>query len=42
MLQKWLLRKSTDLTCWRHADLCKDNTIDVFDLVLLRQKLLEK
>lgn len=42
MLQKWLLHKSTELTCWRHADLCRDNIIDVFDMVLLRQKLLGK
>lgn len=37
MLQKWLLCESNELTCWRNADLCKDHTIDVFDLGLLKR-----
>ena len=42
MLQKWLLAESNKLTCWRHADICKDNTIDAFDLCLLKRMLIEQ
>lgn len=41
MLQKWLLC-ADKITCWRNADICKDNRIDAFDLVLLRKLLLNK
>ena len=40
MLQKWLLGAG-ELTCWQNADLCKDNIIDVFDLCVMKRKLLE-
>ncbi len=39
MLQKWLLGASDNLTCWRNADVCKDNIIDVFDLCILRDMI---
>ncbi len=42
MLQKWLLCESKELTCWRHADICKDNVIDAFDLCLLKRMLVEQ
>ncbi len=42
MLQKWLLGESSKLTCWRHADICKDNRIDVFDLCLLKRMIVEQ
>ena len=40
MLQKWLLNTG-DLTNWRNVDLCEDNHINVFDLILLKRRLLE-
>ncbi len=40
MLQKWLV-KSGDLTCWQNADLCEDGKINVFDLCLLKRKVME-
>ncbi|MBR3631341.1 MAG: carbohydrate-binding protein, partial [Oscillospiraceae bacterium] len=42
MLQKWVLGVSHQLNCWRHADLNKDNVIDIFDLALLKQMLLKR
>ena len=42
MLQKWLICESDKLTCWRHADICKDNRIDVFDLCMLKNMLVKK
>lgn len=42
MLQKWILGKSNQLTCWRHADICKDNIIDSIDLALLRRMLIKQ
>ena len=39
MLQKWLLCAGP-LDCWQAVDLCKDNRIDVFDLVLLKRMIL--
>ena len=39
MLQKWLLGASDNLTCWRNADVCKDNIIDVFDLCILKDMI---
>ena len=41
MLQKWLIRASDELTSWRNADLCKDNKINTFDLILLKQLIVE-
>ena len=41
-MQKWLLGSSdTKLSDWKAADIYKDNTIDSFDLVMLRKKLIE-
>ncbi|MDE6835146.1 MAG: InlB B-repeat-containing protein [Ruminococcus sp.] len=40
MLQKWLLGSGT-LTNWKNADLCEDGKIDVFDLVTMRQLLIQ-
>lgn len=39
MLQKWILGAG-DLTCWQNVDLCQNNQIDVFDLVMLKRMLL--
>lgn len=41
MLQNWLL-SSDKLTYWQHCDLCEDGVINIFDLVLMKQKLLKK
>lgn len=40
-LKKWLMG-SGELECWQNADFNNDNKIDVFDLVLMKQSLLEK
>ena len=41
LLQKWLLAApDAKLTNWKAADLCKDDTIDVFDLIQLKKALL--
>ena len=42
MLQKWLSRKDNQLSCWRNADICKDNKINIFDLSLLKRMLMEQ
>ncbi len=42
MLQKWLLCESGELTCWRNADVCKDERIDTFDLACLKRMLTEQ
>ncbi len=39
MLQKWLLCAGP-LTTWENGDLCKDNRIDVFDLCMMKRKLI--
>ncbi len=41
MLQSWILGKSKELTNWKAADLCEDSIIDVFDMVKMRQLLIE-
>lgn len=42
-LQKWLLGNSdTELANWRNADLVEDRKLDVFDLCMLRRRLIEK
>ncbi|MBR3422460.1 MAG: dockerin type I repeat-containing protein [Ruminococcus sp.] len=39
-LQNWLLNGKTDeYFDWKAADLCIDNKLDIFDLVMLRKKL---
>ena len=41
LFQKWLLGSSTArLDNWEAADLCKDNRLDVFDLCLMRRRLI--
>ena len=41
MLQKWLLAiPDTNLVNWKAADFCKDNKLDVFDLVLMIRTLI--
>lgn len=42
MLQSWLLSRTKTLSNWKAADLCEDERIDVFDMVLLRQLLVER
>lgn len=39
MLQRYLLGNGS-LTNWKNADLCKDNRIDTFDMVLMRKLLI--
>jgi hypothetical protein len=41
MLQKWLLG-SESLYNWQNVDLCKDDKIDCFDMILLRRLIVEK
>lgn len=41
-LQNFLLGRTKTLGNWKNADLCKDNRIDVFDMVLMRRLLIEK
>ena len=41
MLQKYLVR-SGDITDRKAGDLCGDNQLDVFDLIAMRQELLDK
>ena len=38
-MQKWLLNDGTALTNWKNADLNKNNRLDTFDLVLMKQLL---
>ncbi len=40
MLQKWLIG-SGKLDCWQNVDFNDDNKVDVFDLILMKQALLE-
>lgn len=41
LLQKWLLAvPDTHLACWQAADMCKDGKLDVFDLCLMKRKLI--
>lgn len=43
LLQKWLLAvPDIHLENWQAVDLCKDNRLDVFDLCLLKRKLIEQ
>ena len=42
-LQKWLLGEpDSELKNWKAADLCKDDVIDVYDMVMLRKLLTNK
>ncbi|MBO5164661.1 MAG: dockerin type I repeat-containing protein [Ruminococcus sp.] len=40
MLEKWLLGEDK-LTCWKNADLCEDQVIDVYDLCVMRKEFSE-
>lgn len=40
VLQKWL-QGTGELACWENVDLCQDGKIDVFDLCMLKNKLVE-
>lgn len=40
ILQKWLLGAG-ELTNWKAGDLCEDNILDVFDLCMMKRKLIE-
>ena len=42
ILQKWLFDDETELINWQSADLDEDGTINVFDLCLMKQKLINK
>lgn len=39
-LQRWLLADGTRITNWKSADLYEDNKLDVFDLVMMKRKLI--
>lgn len=42
-LQRWLLAdKSVTLKKWKNADFCADDRLDVFDLCLMKRRLLEQ
>ena len=41
-LQNWLLGRTTELADWKAADLCEDDKLDVFDLGLLKSRLLSQ
>lgn len=43
VLQNWLLRKpENNIKDWQNADLCQDNVLDVFDLCMMKQKLISQ
>lgn len=43
LLQRWLLSDNkTKLNDWKVLDFCRDNTIDVFDLILMKKQLTKK
>lgn len=43
LMQKWLLAvQDVTLADWEAGDLCKDNVINVFDLCLMKRKLVEQ
>lgn len=43
ILQKWLLAvPDTHLANWKAADLCEDDSLNVFDLCLMKRMLIEK
>lgn len=43
LLQKWLLaEKKIKLSNWKAADLCKDEVLDVFDLIQMKKALIAK
>ncbi len=40
ILQKWLIGEVTNIPCWQNADLCKDEIIDVFDMIEMRKLII--
>lgn len=40
ILQKWLVGNGDGLGCWQLADICDDNRIDAFDMVMLRKLII--
>ena len=41
VMQKWLLGiPDTEIKNWKNGDLCSDNRLDSFDLVLMRELLI--
>ena len=43
MMKKWLLAvPDVKLEDWKSGDLCDDNILNVFDLCLMKRKLIEK
>ncbi|MGN0631106.1 MAG: dockerin type I repeat-containing protein [Ruminococcus sp.] len=43
MMQKWLLAvPDAALADWKAGDLCQDDIINVFDLSLMKRKLIEQ
>lgn len=42
VLQQFLLGKKVEVRNWKAADFCEDNRLDVFDMCLMRKKLIEK
>lgn len=41
LLQKWLIAvPDTHLSSWKAADICEDNRLDVFDLCMMKRKLI--
>ena len=41
MMQKWIIC-SGNITDWKAGDLCEDNIINDFDLVLMKKELIKK
>jgi len=40
-LQNYLLGRTQTMACWKNADLCEDDCLDGYDMVLMRQMLTE-
>lgn len=40
-MQKFLIGNGS-LCCWKNGDLCADNKIDIFDMILMRQLIIEQ
>lgn len=41
-LQKWLLREEKNLAYWKNADINGDGKVNIFDLCLLKEKILSE
>ena len=41
-LQNFLLGRTKTLDNWKNADLCEDNRLNGFDMILMRRLLIEK